>query len=54
MIIRDWVDAFEKTSDEEESGEWFKRTVINRLSQSMGMEKQLEHNRKKLKKSENE
>lgn len=40
------VDAFEKTMDEIESGELFKQTVKNRFTSSMGLEKQMEHNKK--------
>ena len=40
---------YKKSADEEESGELFKRSVKNKVTTSMGMEKQLEHNNKKKK-----
>ena len=37
---------YKKTSDEEESGELFKRSVKNKVTSSLGLEKQIEHNKK--------
>ena len=39
--------VYKKSTDEEESGELFKRSVKNKVTTSMGMEKQLEHNKKR-------
>lgn len=38
---------YKKSTDEEESGELFKRSVKNKMTTSMGMEKQMEHNKKR-------
>ena len=38
---------YKKSTDEEESGELFKRSVKNKVTTSMGMEKQMEHNKKR-------
>lgn len=43
------VVVYKKSTDEEESGELFKRSVKNKMTTSMGMEKQMEHNNKKRK-----
>ena len=39
--------VYKKSTDEEESGELFKRSVKNKVTTSMGMDKQLEHNKKR-------
>ena len=59
MYECDWmvckgVDVYEKVTDEQESGELLKQKVKNKLTVSMGYEKQVEHVNKKLSKASNE
>ncbi|KNB45878.1 tRNA (guanine-n -)-methyltransferase subunit [Blastocystis sp. subtype 4] len=46
VVTEQESNVYKKSTDEEESGELFKRTVKNRLTTSMGLEKQFEHNKK--------